>query len=237
MATKIPPHNLREVAAGVQWYLDNFEATDEELLEALIERIKGPDFPTAALIVGRRGHPGRLPHRPRLDHDARRRRGRGGPPGPHLPGRHRAAVPGQPGQPGPEDRRAGPRRQDRRHRRRPRREQRPRGPAPGHRAQAGRRRQGRAEQPVQAHPAAGHVRREHAGPGRRRAAHAAAGPVHPVLGHAPDRGHRPAHPLPAAQGPGAGAHPARAAQGHRPDRRRDRADPGQRRRPRPPSRA
>jgi DNA gyrase subunit A len=55
MATKIPPHNLREVAAGVQWYLDHFEAADEELLEALIERVKGPDFPTRALIVGRRG--------------------------------------------------------------------------------------------------------------------------------------------------------------------------------------
>src|SRR6266480_4934832 len=55
MATKIPPHNLREVAAGVQWYLENFDATDEELLAALIERIKGPDFPTRALIVGRRG--------------------------------------------------------------------------------------------------------------------------------------------------------------------------------------
>jgi DNA gyrase subunit A len=61
MATKIPPHNLREVAAGVQWYLDNFDASDEDLLEALIERVKGPDFPggpdgrTGALIVGRRG--------------------------------------------------------------------------------------------------------------------------------------------------------------------------------------
>jgi DNA gyrase subunit A len=55
MATKIPPHNLREVASGAQWYLENFDATDEELLEALIERIKGPDFPTAAQIVGRRG--------------------------------------------------------------------------------------------------------------------------------------------------------------------------------------
>jgi len=61
MATKIPPHNLREVAAGVQWYLNNFEASDEDLLEALIERIKGPDFPggpdgtTGAIIVGRRG--------------------------------------------------------------------------------------------------------------------------------------------------------------------------------------
>jgi DNA gyrase subunit A len=55
MATKIPPHNLREVAAGVQWYLEHFDATDEELLAALIERIKGPDFPTHGLIVGRRG--------------------------------------------------------------------------------------------------------------------------------------------------------------------------------------
>jgi DNA gyrase subunit A len=55
MATKIPPHNLREVASGAQWYLENFDANDEELLTALLERIKGPDFPTAAQIVGRRG--------------------------------------------------------------------------------------------------------------------------------------------------------------------------------------
>jgi DNA gyrase subunit A len=55
MATKIPPHNLREVAAGAQWYLENPQASDEELLDALLERIKGPDFPTAAQIVGRRG--------------------------------------------------------------------------------------------------------------------------------------------------------------------------------------
>jgi DNA gyrase subunit A len=55
MATKIPPHNLREVADGAQWYLENYGATDEELLDALMERIKGPDFPTAAQIVGRRG--------------------------------------------------------------------------------------------------------------------------------------------------------------------------------------
>ncbi|GAA4622734.1 DNA gyrase subunit A [Cellulomonas oligotrophica] len=55
MATNIPPHNLREVAAGVQWHLDHPEASREELLEALLERIKGPDFPTAATILGRRG--------------------------------------------------------------------------------------------------------------------------------------------------------------------------------------
>ncbi|BDA64289.1 DNA gyrase subunit A [Actinomyces capricornis] len=55
MATRIPPHNLREVANGVQWYLENPEASREELLEALIERIPGPDFPTGATILGRRG--------------------------------------------------------------------------------------------------------------------------------------------------------------------------------------
>ncbi len=55
MATKIPPHNLREVAEGVRWYLENFDTSDEDLLEALIQRIKGPDFPTRGLIVGRRG--------------------------------------------------------------------------------------------------------------------------------------------------------------------------------------
>ncbi|QRN81209.1 MAG: DNA gyrase subunit A, partial [Nocardiopsis sp. BM-2018] len=55
MATNIPPHNLREVADGVNWYLDNPEAEDEELLDQLIARVKGPDFPTRGLIVGKRG--------------------------------------------------------------------------------------------------------------------------------------------------------------------------------------
>jgi DNA gyrase subunit A len=55
MATNIPPHNLREVASGVQWMLDHPDATDEQLLDALLERVQGPDFPTAGLIVGRGG--------------------------------------------------------------------------------------------------------------------------------------------------------------------------------------
>nr|WSZ97201.1 DNA gyrase subunit A [Streptomyces sp. NBC_00857] len=55
MATNIPPHNLREVAAGAQWALEHPEATHDELLDALIERIKGPDFPSGALVVGRKG--------------------------------------------------------------------------------------------------------------------------------------------------------------------------------------
>ncbi|MGP3998512.1 DNA gyrase subunit A [Streptomyces sp. 8N706] len=55
MATNIPPHNLREVAAGAQWALEHPGASHEELLDALMERIKGPDFPTGALVVGRKG--------------------------------------------------------------------------------------------------------------------------------------------------------------------------------------
>jgi DNA gyrase subunit A len=55
MATRIPPHNLREVAAGVTWALDHPDATDAELLEELLTLVPGPDFPTKALIVGRDG--------------------------------------------------------------------------------------------------------------------------------------------------------------------------------------
>jgi len=55
MATNIPPHNLRELNDGVQWALAHPDAPREELLEELIQRIPGPDFPTGALIVGRRG--------------------------------------------------------------------------------------------------------------------------------------------------------------------------------------
>jgi DNA gyrase subunit A len=52
MATKIPPHNLREIAAAVQWCLDNPEVDEATTLEALMEIVKGPDFPTYGLIVG-----------------------------------------------------------------------------------------------------------------------------------------------------------------------------------------
>ncbi|MFE3997517.1 DNA gyrase subunit A [Nocardioides sp. YIM B13467] len=55
MATNIPPHNLREVASGAKWSLEHPDATREELQDALLERIKGPDFPNGALIVGREG--------------------------------------------------------------------------------------------------------------------------------------------------------------------------------------
>ena len=55
MATNIPPHNMHEVAEGVHWALDHPDASREELLEALIQRIKGPDFPTGATILGHKG--------------------------------------------------------------------------------------------------------------------------------------------------------------------------------------
>ncbi|MFD4957725.1 DNA gyrase subunit A [Microbacterium sp. NPDC058389] len=55
MATNIPPHNLREVASGALWALEHPEANREELLEALMERIPGPDFPTGAQILGTKG--------------------------------------------------------------------------------------------------------------------------------------------------------------------------------------
>ncbi|ROR92934.1 DNA gyrase subunit A [Nocardioides aurantiacus] len=55
MATNIPPHNLREVAEGALWALEHPDASREELQDALIERVKGPDFPNGALIVGREG--------------------------------------------------------------------------------------------------------------------------------------------------------------------------------------
>ena len=55
MATNIPPHNLREVADAALWALENPDAPREELLEALIQRVKGPDFPTGAQILGVKG--------------------------------------------------------------------------------------------------------------------------------------------------------------------------------------
>jgi DNA gyrase subunit A len=55
MATNIPPHNLREVSAAAQFVLKNPEIVGEELIEELIKIVKGPDFPTGAQILGRRG--------------------------------------------------------------------------------------------------------------------------------------------------------------------------------------
>jgi DNA gyrase subunit A len=55
MATNIPPHNLREVSEAALWHLTNPTASRDELLDAILQRVKGPDFPTGALIVGTTG--------------------------------------------------------------------------------------------------------------------------------------------------------------------------------------
>ena len=55
MATNIPPHNLREITEGVIYALKNPDIKPEELLSELLKIVKGPDFPTKALIVGRTG--------------------------------------------------------------------------------------------------------------------------------------------------------------------------------------
>ncbi|MBB3115974.1 DNA gyrase subunit A [Corynebacterium bovis] len=55
MATNIPPHNLTELAEAIYWILDNYEADEQTTLDACMERVKGPDFPTHGLIVGDKG--------------------------------------------------------------------------------------------------------------------------------------------------------------------------------------
>ena len=55
MATNIPPHNLNELADAIYWMLDNPEAEETEALEAAMSFVKGPDFPTAGMIVGEKG--------------------------------------------------------------------------------------------------------------------------------------------------------------------------------------
>ena len=169
MATNIPPHNLGEVIDATIHLIDNPEATPDDLMQF----VKGPDFPTGGLIMGRAGHPRRLPHRPGLDPAAGRGRDRGG----HSAG-DRIVVTELPYQTSAratvlmQDQRAG-----RRHasstgiadindesagERHP----------PRHQAQEGRAGARHPEQPLQAHAAADELRREHGGAGRRRAPHA-----------------------------------------------------------------
>lgn len=56
MATNIPPHNLKETINGVLKIIENKVENDRETeIEELLDIIKGPDFPTGAMILGRRG--------------------------------------------------------------------------------------------------------------------------------------------------------------------------------------
>jgi DNA gyrase subunit A len=55
MSTDIPPHNLRELADAIVYLIDNHERTADITVEDLMQFVKGPDFPTGALIVGQEG--------------------------------------------------------------------------------------------------------------------------------------------------------------------------------------
>ena len=117
MATNIPPHNLGEVIDACIALIDDPALT----IDDLIRIVPGPDFPTGGIILGRAGIQQRLPHRPRLDRDARQGRDRDHPQG--ARGDHHLGNP-VPGEQGHDDRahgRAGAREEDRRHRRAARR--------------------------------------------------------------------------------------------------------------------
>ena len=209
MATNIPPHNMREVADGVHWALDHPDASREELLENLIRIIKGPDFPTGATILGHKG----------IEQAYRTGRGlitmRAVVNTEEINGRMCLVVTELPYQVNPDRlvvsiREAVRDGKDPGHRRHARRDLRPYRPAPRARAQARRRAEGGPEQPVQALPAAADLRRQHAGAGRRRAAHAEPGRLHPPLGEPPARRDRPPHRVPEARGRRARPHPAGA---------------------------
>ncbi|MCS7041103.1 MAG: DNA gyrase subunit A, partial [Caldilineales bacterium] len=53
--TNIPPHNLRELAAAINYLIDRYDEIDEVGVEELMQFVKGPDFPTGGIIVGREG--------------------------------------------------------------------------------------------------------------------------------------------------------------------------------------
>jgi DNA gyrase subunit A len=55
MATNIPPHNLREIVQAATYLIDNYETIDDIPVEALVERVPGPDFPTGGVIIGDEG--------------------------------------------------------------------------------------------------------------------------------------------------------------------------------------
>ena len=97
-----PPTSRRTTCArsppASQWYLEHPDVPARGAARGADAAHQGPGLPDRRADHGPQGHRGRLPHRPRLDHHARGRRGRGDPE-PPVPGRHRAALPGQPRQP------------------------------------------------------------------------------------------------------------------------------------------
>ena len=182
MATNIPPHNLREVAEGVQWALAHPEAEPRGAARGAAGAHQGPRLPDQGADRGPAGHRAGLPHRPRLGDDARGRRRRRG-----RRGRTQLVITELPYQVNPDNLAMKiaeladsgkiqgiadvKDNTSRAHR-----------PAADRRAQARRGGPGGAQQPVQAHRAADQLRLQHAGAGRRRAAHADARPVRRPLG-------------------------------------------------------
>ena len=220
MATNVPPHNMGEVIDAAIHVLHHPEATPDELMEF----VKGPDFPTGAQILGRQGildayRTGRGSIKMRAV--AEIEEGRSG---------DRIVVSELPYQTSVEvieqkitelvragdlDGISGMRNASANQQ-----------PTSGHRPQARRQRQRRPEQPLQADAAADQLRRQHAGPGRRRAPHAEPRPGALALHRPPDRGHSAPVRIPAGEGAQPGAHRRGPAAGHRHARRGHRHHPG-----------
>ncbi len=219
MATNIPPHNMGEVIDAAIHVLHNPEATPDDLMSF----VKGPDFPTGGLILGRQGildayRTGRGSIKMRAV--AEIEEGRVG---------DRIVVTEFPYQTSVEVIeqkisdlvRAG---ELDGHQRGPQLVGQPEATA-GHRAQARRQRQRGAQQPVQADAVADQLRCQHAGPGRLRPADAEPGPGPLPLHRPPDRGDHAPDRVPARQGAQAGPHRRRPPAGHRHARRGDRHHP------------
>src|SRR5215216_4248176 len=222
MATNIAPHNLGEVIDALVALIDEPDID----VDRLTRHIKGPDFPTGGIILGREGireayrsGRGRIVMRARAHRGAARRQV-----GDH---RHRAPVRREEGwrrRRDQEDRR--PRQRQGHHGGlRPRRPLGPRGAAHPDRAQARRNPAGRAEQGLQAHGAAVDVRLQRGRARRRRPADAVAARHAPALPRLPTRDRHPALEVRAEQGRGPSACPPGLPDRPRQPRRRDRADP------------
>ncbi len=208
MATNIPPHNLREVIGATIAYIED---PDIEV-DGLMKHIKGPDFPTGGIILGRAGiRDAYETGRGRVRVQARAHIE------PLKQGKEAIVVTELPfmvkkGGDGGLIQKIAELVKDRAHHR----DLRPRGPlrqarhAPGHRAQARRDPQGRAQQALQAHADADHLRREHGRARRQRAAHAEPARGDPQLRRPPARGDRPAHQARAVREGGAARTSSRA---------------------------
>ena len=233
MATNIPPHNLGEVIDATVHLIDDPEATNEDLMRA---RARAPTSPRARSSSGRGGimdayRTGRGSVKLRAVAEIEETRGGG----------ERIVVTEIPFQTSVEgiERKIADLVNSPRHRGHPRDPQRVgEGQHPPRRRAAARRQRARhPQQPLQAHPAADELRREHARPRRRRAPHARPPGCAERLHRPPDRRHHPTHAVPPAEGARPGPHRRGPGEGARHDRRDRRPDPGlgrRRHRPRGP---